>query len=117
MPAGDPVAAQEQIAKAIVAKLEPQLSADGELAAGARQSSDNLAARNLYLQGRYHLNQRTEEGLQKAVEFFEKALVEDAQFSLAHSGLADAYGLLDALRRARSGGRLGRGGVERGVGA
>ena len=61
--------------------------------AGAR-TSDNLAARNLYLQGRYHLNQRTEEGLQKAVEFFEKALIEDAQFSLAHSGLADAYGLL-----------------------
>ena len=29
-------------------------------------ASDNLAARNLYLQGRYHLNQRTEEGLHKA---------------------------------------------------
>ena len=93
VPAVDPVAAQEQIAKAIVAKLAA-VSADGELAAGARQSSDNLAARNLYLQGRYHLNQRTAEGLQKAVEFFEKALGEDAQFSLAHSGLADAYGLL-----------------------
>ena len=63
-------------------------------AAGDRRSSDNLAARNLYLQGRYHLNQRTEEGLQKAVDFFEKALVEDAQFALAHSGLADALGLL-----------------------
>ena len=47
-----------------------------------------------YLQGRYHLNQRTEEGLHKAVDFFEKAIIEDAQFSLAHSGLADAYGLL-----------------------
>jgi serine/threonine-protein kinase len=46
------------------------------------------------LQGRYHLNQRTEEGLLKGLEFFEKALVEDAQFALAHSGLADAYGLL-----------------------
>ena len=39
-----------------------------------RRSSDNLAARNLYLQGRYHLNQRTEEGLHKAVDFFEKAM-------------------------------------------
>ena len=93
VPAADAVAAQEQIAKAIVEKLGAA-AADGELAAGARQTSDNLAARNLYLQGRYHLNQRTEEGLQKAVEFFEKALGEDAQFSLAHSGLADAYGLL-----------------------
>ena len=90
--AHDAVAAQEQIAKAVVAKLSAA-AADGELAA-ARQTSDNLAARNLYLQGRYHLNQRTAEGLQKAVEFFEKALGEDAQFSLAHSGLADAHGLL-----------------------
>ena len=57
-------------------------------------TTENLAAHNLYLQGRYHLNQRTEEGLRKAVDFFEKALVEDAQFALAHSGLADAYGLL-----------------------
>jgi serine/threonine-protein kinase len=40
------------------------------------------------------LNQRTEEGLNKAVDFFEKALIEDAQYALAHSGLADAYGLL-----------------------
>ncbi len=55
---------------------------------------DNLAARNLYLQGRYHLNQRTEEGLQKAVEFFERAIGEDSQYALAHSGLADGYGLL-----------------------
>src|SRR5213079_2132410 len=55
---------------------------------------ENLAAHNLYLQGRYHLNQRTEEGLVKAVEFFEKAIVEDPQYAAAHSGLSDAYGLL-----------------------
>ena len=61
---------------------------------GTRRPAENLAARNLYLQGRYHLNQRTDEGLQKALEFFEKAIVEDAQFALAHSGLADAHSLL-----------------------
>jgi serine/threonine-protein kinase len=91
--AADAVLAQERIAKMIVSKLEPALGGSDQLIA-SRHSSDNLAARNLYVQGRYHLNQRTEEGLLKAVEFFEKALVEDAQFSLAHSGLADAYGLL-----------------------
>jgi serine/threonine-protein kinase len=91
--AASPVAVQEAVAKTIAAKLGPAL-ADGEHLGGARPSTDNLAARNLYVQGRYHLNQRTEEGLQKAAIFFEKALVEDAQFSLAHSGLADAYGLL-----------------------
>jgi TolB-like protein/Flp pilus assembly protein TadD len=93
VPASDAVAAQEHVSRAIVARLEPALH-DGDPPPGGRSSSDNLAARNLYLQGRYHLNQRTAEGLQKAVEFFEKALIEDAQFALAHSGLADAYGLL-----------------------
>ena len=90
--AARPVAGQEAVARAIVAKLEPAISERD--AVSPRASTDNLAARNLYLQGRYHLNQRTAEGLQKAVDFFEKALGEDAQFSLAHSGLADAYGLL-----------------------
>ena len=88
----DPVGGQEAIAKRIAEKLMPEVHS--ESGAGTRKQSDNLAARNLYLQGRYHLNQRTEEGLHKAVEFFEKAIVEDTQFSLAHSGLSDAYGLL-----------------------
>jgi len=89
---GDPLAAQETIAKLVADKVAPEVDADGT--PGARRQSDNLAARNLYLQGRYHLSQRTEESLFKAVEFFEKAIVEDTQFSLAHSGLSDAYGLL-----------------------
>jgi serine/threonine-protein kinase len=90
---GDPFAAQELVAGAVVKKLEPRL-ADGGQRRGARRPTENLAARNLYLQGRYHLNQRTDEGLHKALDFFEKAIVEDAQFALAHSGLADAHSLL-----------------------
>ena len=89
----DPFAAQEIVAAAVVAKLEPRLL-DGERRRGSRRPAENLAARNLYLQGRYHLNQRTDEGLYKALDFFEKAIVEDANFALAHSGLADAHSLL-----------------------
>jgi TolB-like protein/Tfp pilus assembly protein PilF len=88
---GDVFGAQESVADAVVKKLEPRL-----VDAGRRglRPAENLAARNLYLQGRYHLNQRTDEGLHKALDFFEKAIVEDAQFALAHSGLADAHSLL-----------------------
>jgi serine/threonine-protein kinase len=93
VPLGDPVAAQETIARAVLAKLDPEL-ANTDRQGAARHAGENLAARNLYVQGRYHLNQRTEDGLHKAVEFFEKALIEDAQFGLAHSGLSDAHGLL-----------------------
>jgi TolB-like protein/Tfp pilus assembly protein PilF len=90
-PIDDAFGGQERIADAIVRKLEPELTGTR----GARRATENMAARNLYLQGRYHLNQRTEEGLRKAVDFFEKTLAEDAQNAPAHSGLADAYGLLN----------------------
>jgi TolB-like protein/tetratricopeptide (TPR) repeat protein len=86
----DTIGAQDSIARTIVGRFRPDLLQTGR---GARRI-ENLAAHNLYLQGRYHLNQRTEEGLRKAVDFFEKAIVEDAQSALAHSGLSDAYGLL-----------------------
>jgi len=75
-------AIQADVANAVAEKLR------------VRRPLGNLAARNLYAQGRYHLEQRTEEGLRKALEFFDRALGEDAQFALAYSGLSDAYGLL-----------------------
>jgi TolB-like protein/Tfp pilus assembly protein PilF len=91
--AEDLFALQDQVAETVVKRIRPDLM-EAVAAPGARRSTENLAAHNLYLQGRYHLNRRTEEGLQKAVDLFEKAIVEDAQYALAHSGLADAYGLL-----------------------
>jgi TolB-like protein/Flp pilus assembly protein TadD len=87
----DPLAAQETVARAIANKLEVDVLSGGR---PARRPTENLAAHNLYLQGRYHLNQRSEEALRKAVDFFEKAIVEDAQYAPAYSGLSDAYGLL-----------------------
>src|SRR4029450_12132569 len=38
--------------------------------------------------------QRTDESLERAAELFERAVVEDAHYSLAHSGLSDAYSML-----------------------
>jgi serine/threonine-protein kinase len=87
----DLLGAQERVARAITQRLEPEFAAGSRLT--GRRPTENLAAYNLYLQGRYHLSQRSEEGLVKALEFFGKALVEDPQYALAHSGLADAYGL------------------------
>lgn len=89
----DTFAAQERVAAVVIARLEPELR-DGRRVSELTQPAGNLAAQNLYLQGRYHLNQRTAEGLLKAVEFFEKSLAEGAQFAPAHSGLADAFCLL-----------------------
>lgn len=86
-------ALQQEVAHAVAAQLKIELL-EGLEAKGQRHPAVNLAAHNLYVQGRYHLNQRTEEGLRKAVEFFERAAVEDTQYAPAYSGLSDAYGLL-----------------------
>jgi len=88
----DPFAMQERAAEALTHELAAELTAiEGP---HPLRPAENLAARNFYLQGRYHLNQRTEEGLRRAVECFERAIVEDERYALAHSGLSDAYGLL-----------------------
>ena len=90
---GESFPAQERVAEAIAKRIEPELG-DGGSGSAVAQPNENLAAHNLYLQGRYHLNQRTEEGLRKALDFFEKSLIEDAEYAPAHAGLSDAYGLL-----------------------
>lgn len=87
------LALQTRVARAVVARVRKDLP-DLPAAVIASRITENLAAHNLYRQGRYHLEQRSEEGLLKAADFFNKALVEDPQYALALSGLADAYGLL-----------------------
>ena len=89
----DTFAVQEEVARSIFEKLQSELSVAGHGRAADRPT-ENLAAYNLYLQGRHRLAQRTEEGLRHALEFFEKAAVEDPQYAQAYSGLADAYTLL-----------------------
>ncbi len=83
---GSAVASQETVARVIAQRLQSEIL-ETQSASGDRRSSDNLAARNLYLQGRYHLNQRTEEGLQKAVDFFEKAIVKTRSLRWRTAGL------------------------------
>src|SRR5579864_6981207 len=89
----DTFSVQEEVARSVLEKLQSELSGGGQTRAG-RRPTENLAAYNLYLQGRHRLNQRTEESLRKALELFEKATAEDPQHAQAYAGLADAYGLL-----------------------
>jgi TolB-like protein/Flp pilus assembly protein TadD len=87
------IAVQVEVAKIVAGQLKNEL-AGGAHSRYVRRHTENLAAYNLYVQGRYHVSQRSEEGLRRAVEFFEKAIVENAQYALAYSGLSDAYCLL-----------------------
>ena len=44
-----------------------------------------------YLKGRYHWNTRTDEGIKKAIGYFEDAIKKDSNYAAAYSGLADTY--------------------------
>lgn len=61
----------------------------------AKRYTRNIEAYQLYLNGRYHWNQSTEEGLRTAIGYFTRASALDPQFALAYVGTADAYTALD----------------------
>ena len=48
----------------------------------------------LYVKGRYYLEQRTRESLYKALDQFNQAIAKDPNYAQAHAGLSDAYILL-----------------------
>jgi TolB-like protein/Tfp pilus assembly protein PilF len=75
---------QDDIARAITQRLKVSLGA------GARQSTSNLEAYDLYLKGRYYWAQRPQ-GIGKAIEYFERAIDEDPKYARARAGLADCY--------------------------
>jgi TolB-like protein/tetratricopeptide (TPR) repeat protein len=90
---GDIFAIQEEVAQLVLRNVRDKLLA-GIDRRGSKRQVENLAAHNMYLQGRYHLNQRTEHGLTRAVHFFTKAMEEDPQMAEAYACLADAENLL-----------------------
>jgi TolB-like protein len=76
----------QRIAMELKTALTPEVKEQIE-----KSQTNNPEAYNLYLQGRFHWYKRTEEGLNKSVEYFEKALAADPNYALAYAGLADAY--------------------------
>jgi TolB-like protein/Tfp pilus assembly protein PilF len=85
---------EEEIAKDISEKLQLSLTKK-EREQLDKHYTENAEAYDLYLQGRYHWNKKTEEGLKKAIDCFEQAIKIDPHYALALFGLADAYVAFD----------------------
>ncbi|MCI4352640.1 MAG: tetratricopeptide repeat protein [Thermoplasmata archaeon] len=81
---------QRDIARRIGRALKLRLLARTEREL-QRGSTTVLNAYDLYLQGRFQWNLRTEASLHRAVGLFEQAIEKDRTFALAYSGIADAY--------------------------
>ena len=84
----DVFAIQDEISRAIVSKLRLTLSR------GQRRYDSNFEAYEAYLRGRYFANQRSAEGLRKAIEHFQTAVRLDPGYADAYAGIAGAYGPL-----------------------
>ena len=69
-------------------------AAPASIRPAAVKPSANPEAEDLYLQGLYHWNQRTPEGLHKAVDDFTQSIVRDPNYAPAYVGLANCYNLL-----------------------
>ncbi|MCW3117769.1 MAG: hypothetical protein JWM28_1851 [Chitinophagaceae bacterium] len=86
----DVFAIQDEISKMIVDILKIKLTGK-QINQFAGSFTNNPEAHEDYLQGRYHWNTRTEEGIKKAIGYFEDAIKKDSNYAAAYSGLADTY--------------------------
>ncbi|HSE23982.1 MAG TPA: protein kinase [Pyrinomonadaceae bacterium] len=81
---------QSDIAKDISESLRSKLTGE-EKRRVVKRFTDNPAAYQAYLKGRYHWNKRTAADLNKSIEYYNQAIAIDPEYALAYSGLADCY--------------------------
>jgi TolB-like protein/Tfp pilus assembly protein PilF len=89
----DLVSLQSEIARDVSGKLQAKLTGADERKVTKTYTAD-AEAYQLYLQGRYQWNKRTEEGIRRGIEYFNQAIVRDPNYALAYAALAEAYVVL-----------------------
>jgi TolB-like protein/Flp pilus assembly protein TadD len=89
----DVLALQSEVARAIAREVQVKLTPFDQ-ARFAHVHPVDPEAYDAYLQGRYHWNRRTGEGLQHAVQYFEQAIAKDPAYGAAYAGLADCLSTL-----------------------
>jgi TolB-like protein/DNA-binding winged helix-turn-helix (wHTH) protein/tetratricopeptide (TPR) repeat protein len=92
-PFGDVLTLQSQVASAIVNEIRTNLTPEEQqrLASARPISPESYED---YLKGRFYWNKRSEEGLTKAIEYFQLATQKDPRSALAFAGLADCYSII-----------------------
>jgi tetratricopeptide (TPR) repeat protein len=91
--AADIFVLQGDLAKDMTSMLRMRLTGEDEKRM-AKSYTANPEAYQDYLKGQYGWNTRTEEGLNKAIDFFQQAIAKDPTYALAYSGLSDGYSQL-----------------------
>ena len=92
---GDVLGLQNRVSSAIVDEIRINLTPE-ERNRLAKTPAVSPEAYENYLKGRYYWNKRSDEGLTKAIGYYEQATRKDPQYALAYAGLADSYGIIGA---------------------
>jgi TolB-like protein/Tfp pilus assembly protein PilF len=89
----DVFSVESDIAKTIAETLQAKLSGR-EVATLTARPTENNAAHDLYLKGRFFWNKRTSADMKTALEYFKQAAAADPNYAVAYAGMADCYLLL-----------------------
>jgi TolB-like protein/DNA-binding winged helix-turn-helix (wHTH) protein/Flp pilus assembly protein TadD len=89
---------QSEIAQTIAREVQIKISPAEKARLTPRQPVNPKAFDN-YLQGRYlYWNKRTDENLNKAIDYFQSAIREDSTYALPYAGLADSYNAMGTVQ-------------------
>ena len=88
--AGSVFELQDYLSGEVSDKLRLRLTSEDKELLTKRYTNDN-AAYQLFLQGRYHRNRISPEGYRKSIEYLNQAVEKDPRFALAYAELADAH--------------------------
>jgi len=87
----DIFALEDSVSAQIATALSSALSGEDQ-ERWRKQYASNTEAYQLYMRGRFFWAQRTSDGLQKSVSYFEQAIQKDPRYAQAYAGVANSYG-------------------------
>src|SRR6202047_3157036 len=91
--ASDIATLQDDIASDISGQLKLKASGSGT-SEEKKHATENAEAFQLYVKGRFYLEQRTRESIYKALDQFNQAIAQDSNYAQAYAGMAEASTLL-----------------------
>ena len=83
---------QQEITNDVASKLRSRLTGEQQKQM-AQSATQNAEAYQFYLKGRYLLNKRGVDNINKSIELFKQAIAADPGYAPAYAGLANAYNI------------------------
>ncbi|HET6892578.1 MAG TPA: protein kinase [Pyrinomonadaceae bacterium] len=86
----DILVVQQEISREVSEKLRLKLTGE-ERQRISKPYTESAEAYELYLKGRYFYGKTTEDGLKKAIEYYQQAIDKDPDYALAYVGMGNSF--------------------------